>query len=227
MLRPTIAPLLVVALSAAPAAAATRDWPLTGFERVQLGATADMTIRAGPAFSIRADGDAELVDRLGATVRGGTLYVAWARKPPLLHGRHLHIAVTMPRIAGAGVKGVGHLSVDRAEAPLTVFAVDGTGSLEVAAIRSEKTVLSLSGTGSIEVAGETGRLDATRTGVGSLDAGKLRARSAALRSSGIGSLEARVDGPVAVDHSGIGSVTVGGHPVCTVRHSGIGSVDCG
>jgi hypothetical protein len=224
MLRPL---LLAAALVAAPACAATRDWPLTGFERVQLAAIADMTVRTAPAFTVHAEGDPELLNAIDATVRDGTLYVGWKARPIRLHDRKLTIAIAMPRVAGAGLKGVGHIVVEGAAAPLTVFAVDGTGSLGVTGVRSDKTVLALSGTGSIEVAGATGHLDARRSGIGSIDATKLQARSAVLVSSGVGSLDARVDGPADVTQSGIGSVEVHGHPVCTTRRSGIGSVECG
>ena len=226
-MRAAVFVLVAAVVSAAPSRAAVRDWPLRGFDRVQLEAPARVTIRAGRDFSVRAEGEPDAIAGLTAQVRDGTLVIGSARKGWLRPERMLHVAIAMPRVAGAGVTQVGGIAVDRAEAPLVAFTVDGTGSIDVASVQADRTILSMRGTGSIDVAGTTRHLDARRSGVGAIDAGRLAARSAVLVSTGVGSLDAGVDGPVSVEKSGMGSVSVTGNPRCTVRKSGMGSVDCG
>ncbi len=214
-------------LAAAPAAAETRDFALSGFEKVQLDAAAAVTITTGRRFSVRAAGTPDLVDRLAPVVRDGTLFLAWRKPAPHVGNGDLAIAVTLPHASGVGIRGAGKLTLDRAEGATVVAAIEGTGAITIASIRAARTVLALHGTGAITVSGTTDWIDARKSGVGSIDAGGLTARGGVLVASGIGSIAARVDGPVDATLSGIGSIDVAGHPVCTIHRSGLGHVGCG
>lgn len=221
------APLLA-SLASAPAAAATRDWPVRGFERIDLAAAATVDVHTGAGFSVHASGDPRLVDKLLADVRDGTLVIRWQ---PGFHAsdvrrNDLRVAVTLPRLSGAAVSGAGTVTVDRVEGPDFAATVGGAGSLKLAAVHTGHAALNVGGAGHIAAAGQAGRIDAHVSGVGAIDAAALGGRAGTLDLSGTGSIKARIDGPVMVSMSGIGSVTVSGHPQCTVRKSGLGSVRC-
>lgn len=210
-----------------PAAAATRDYPVGGFDRVRLEAVADVSVRAGPRATVHAEGDPALVAALHAEVRGDTLVLFFPRGTHTGSGARLAVAVTTPRLAGLALVGVGQLVADRAEGPQVAIEKSGVGTVSVAAVRAGTTTVTSTGTGEVKLAGSTDRLEVHASGVGSVDAAGLAARSAAIESSGVGSVHARVDGPATVSASGIGSVTVDGQARCTVHKSGIGSVRCG
>jgi hypothetical protein len=214
-------------LAAAPAVAETRDYPLSGFEKVQLDAAADVTITTGDRFAVHADGSPELVGQLAPAVRNGTLFLDWHKPAPHITEGHLAIAVTLPRATGVGIRGAGRVTLDRAEGPTVVAAIDGTGAITIATVRTPRMVVAMHGTGAITVSGTTDWIDARKSGVGSIDAGGLTARGGVLIASGVGSISARVDGPVDATLSGIGSIDVAGHPTCTIHRSGLGHVSCG
>ena len=216
-------------LAPSAASAAVRDYPARDFDHVDLRAAAEVTITAGPRFSVHADGDPRLLERLTADVRGGTLVLGWQPHSGSVetHDKPLRIAITMPRVAGAGVSGAGSIAIDRAEAPAFTADIGGAGTIRVGTLRSNRADLSMGGTGSISVAGTTGRIDARVSGVGSIDAGALAAREGRATMSGTGQIRAQVNGPVDVTMSGMGHVEIGGHPRCTVHKSGLGTIRCG
>jgi hypothetical protein len=222
----TAATLAALAATAAPAA--TRDFPARDFSQVDLTAAADVTIRTGAVFSVHAEGDQALVDRLTAEVRGGVLVLGWAPGHSVsINNSHLAVAITMPRATSVAIGGAGSIDVDQASGPAFGANMSGAGTIKVAALHTERTVLAMSGTGHITVAGTTGMLDAHTSGVGSIDASALAAKNGRVAMSGTGHSRARIDGPADVSMSGVGDIQIDGHPTCTVHKSGLGSIRCG
>jgi hypothetical protein len=223
-----ILPALILALlSAAPAAAATRDYPAQGFDKVELKSAATVAITAGPRFAVHAEGDPALLRRLTADVRGNTLVLGWIEGGSVRGNNDLHVAITMPRIAGADISGAGTMTIDRVDAPQFAGAIGGAGTIRIAQLRAPRTSLSMGGTGQIVAAGRTARLEANVSGVGTIDAANLAADAGSFAMSGTGHISARVNGPAAISLSGMGSVVVAGNAQCAVQKSGLGSVRCG
>lgn len=216
-----------LALGSSGAQAATRDWPANGFDKVDLRAAADVTIRTGPRFTVHAEGDPRLLDQLTADVRAGTLTLGWRDHDIRTHGQSLHVSITMPRLTGTGLSGAGTMTVDRVEAPNFSANVGGAGKIRIAALHVQRASLAMGGTGEIVVAGTADQLDARVSGLGSIDAGGLTARAGRLGMSGTGQIRARIDGPADVTLSGMGHIDVIGHPRCSIHKSGLGSVRCG
>lgn len=216
-------------IAAAAAPAATRDWRVSGFDKVDLTAAATVQIRNGADFAVHADGDQDLIRQLDIHPAQGTLIIGWVpgQGPRRIGNRRLTITVTMPRISGATVTGAGMVSIDRAEASNFSARVGGAGTLKVAALRTGRASLDVSGAGTLDAAGSADRVIANMSGVGSIRAGTLTARAGQIDMSGTGSVTARIDGPAEVTLSGIGSVNILGRPQCVVHKSGWGSVRCG
>jgi len=118
-MRRSIVAALLIAATAAPAAAADRSFAASGFDKIDLAAAATVDVHSGGDFAVRADGDPRLLDRLDIGVRDGTLVIGWRRGSQVHLDRNskLHIAVTLPRIAAATISGAGSLTIDRAEVP--------------------------------------------------------------------------------------------------------------
>ena len=219
--------LMLAILSAAPAAAATRDYPAQGFSKVELKSAATVAITAGPRFAVHAEGDPELVRRLTADVRGDTLVLGWLQGGSVRGNNDLHVTITMPRVAGAAISGAGTMTIDRVDGPQFDGSVGGAGTIRIAQLRAPRTSLAMGGTGQIVAAGRTVRLEAKVSGVGSIDVANLAADAGNFAMSGTGHISARVNGPAAVSLSGMGSVVVAGNARCAIRKSGLGSVRCG
>jgi hypothetical protein len=223
-----LAGLAACSSSSASAATEARDFALSGFDRVDLAAVGEVVVTNGARFSVHAEGDADAVRALAPVVRKGTLVLAWKEGFHVSRSRQkLRIAVTMPRVAGAALSGVGSVTVDKASAPTVDADMSGSGKIVMGGIEAKMAALHLSGSGQIVAAGRADRIAANMSGVGSVEATKLAAHDGDLDMSGSGSIEVHANGVVNAAVSGVGSIDVTGGARCTTHKSGIGSINCG
>jgi hypothetical protein len=220
--------VLLLGAAAGPAYAADRDFPNTGFDKVDLAAAAEVDVHTGGPFAVHARGDPKWLDLLNIRVVQGTLVIGWDRQHINMNGHDpIHIRVSMPRISGATISGAGTIDVDRAEAPDFAAAIKGAGTIQLSALHAARAHFEMGGAGKITAAGTAGSVDARVGGFGALELAGLAARAGRFDMAGTGSIKARVDGPADVAMNGVGSVDVGGNPRCSVHKSGLGSVRCG
>jgi len=226
MRRLALAALLISA--AAPAWAAERDFPNSGFDKVDLAAAARVDVRTGDRFAVHASGEPKWLDLLNIRVVQGTLVIGWTRDHINMSGHDpLHIQVTMPRITGVTLSGAGTITVNRADGPDFAAAIRGAGTIDLPVLHANQARFDMSGAGKITAAGSAGAVDAHVRGFGSIELAGLAARAGRFEMLGTGSIKARVDGPADATMNGVGSIDVVGNPRCTVHKNGLGSVHCG
>jgi hypothetical protein len=210
---------------AAQGAGNTRTFAATDFTVVDLRGADDVDVRVGPGFSVRADGDAAVLDRLKISKEGATLRIGRIRGQS--SGGEARIFVTMPRMTAATIAGSGDMTVDRVQVADFKGAGAGSGGLSVAALEAERADLSLAGSGDIRIGGTAKQLKVNIAGSGDVDAGGLKAREAEVSIAGSGSVRADVEGPAKVSVMGSGDVDLGGKAQCMTSKMGSGSVRCG
>lgn len=202
----------------------TRTFAVDGFTAIDLRGSDDVDVRVGPGFSVRADGDADALDRLKITKEGTTLRIA--RRNGSRSGE-AKIAITLPQLLSASAAGSGDMTVDRVAGPAFTAATAGSGSLSVAAMQVARADVSLAGSGDIELAGTADSLKISIAGSGDVDAGGLRAKGAEVSIAGSGSVKAEVDGPAKVAVMGSGDADLGGKAQCQATKMGSGTIRCG
>ncbi|UZK69107.1 DUF2807 domain-containing protein [Sphingomonas sp. S1-29] len=207
---------------------AQRSFTLSGFDKVDLAGPDNVRVMTGSAFSVRAEGPQDVIDKLKLEVVDGTLRVGRERSSNWKWGRNPRatVTVTLPNATGASVSGAGGLTLDRGTGDFTA-TISGAGDLAVGRIDGGNVTLKLSGTGDIAAAGVARTLNASVSGAGSIRAEELVARQGKVSLSGVGDVAVRIDGPAQVSVSGVGSARLGPNSVCTTRKSGVGSVECG
>jgi len=206
----------------------TRSYDVTGFTGVKLAGVDDVDVRVGPAFTVRAEGPTDVLDRLRIEREGDTLSVG--RKRGVTMSRttgSAKIFVTMPRITQASLAGTGDLSVDRVAGETFGGALAGTGSLSLGALEVSRASFDLAGSGDLTAAGRTDRLEVSLAGSGNIDARGLAAKQASVNLAGSGNVHAAVNGAADINLMGSGDVDLGAGARCTVRKMGSGSVHCG
>jgi hypothetical protein len=206
----------------------TRSYDVTGFTGVKLAGVDDVDVRVGPAFSVRAEGPTEVLDRLRIERDGDMLSVG--RKRGVNMGRSsgaAKIFVTMPSISDAALAGTGDLTVDRVQGEAFRGSLAGTGSLSLRGLAVRRVAFDLAGSGDLTAAGRTDRLEVNLAGSGNIDARALTAGQGSVSLAGSGDVSAVVNGPATVNLMGSGDVDLGSGARCTVRKMGSGSVRCG
>lgn len=206
----------------------TRSYTVTDFSTVNLRGSDDVDVRVGTGFSVRAEGPADVLDRLKIAKDGQALnvgrrdgvHLGWAKSGKV------KVFVTLPRLAGAGISGSGNMAVDRIEGATFRANVAGSGSLGIGAVQVDDLRVSIAGSGTVAATGTVSAFAAKIAGSGDVDAPGLRARSAKVDIAGSGSVRAAVDGSAKINMMGSGDVDLGPRARCTVAKMGSGSVRC-
>jgi hypothetical protein len=149
--------------SAGPAV--TRSFDLAGFDAVGSAGSQDVIVTVGGAHAVRAEGDADSLERLELRVEDGTLKighkkgnwsVGWSRDRP-----RTVIYVTLPAIRAASVAGSGDMKIDRVQGDEFAANIAGSGDIEVGQLRVASLNFSVAGSGNIKA----GRLRAEWAGI--------------------------------------------------------------
>ncbi|MEH3102834.1 MAG: DUF2807 domain-containing protein [Sphingomonas phyllosphaerae] len=204
----------------------TRTYDVRDFTAVKLAGSDDVDVRVGGGFSVRAEGDPQVLDKITVTRDGDRLTISRRRSSTWQRGK-ARVFVTLPRLGAASLDGSGNLTIDQVRGSSFDARLAGSGNLRIAQVATESLGLSLAGSGNIATAGQTGQFSLSLAGSGNVDAAALVAREAAIKSAGSGDVRATVRGPATVSLVGSGDVDLGGGARCTVRKAGSGTVRCG
>ncbi|MDG2534392.1 DUF2807 domain-containing protein [Sphingomonas sp. HITSZ_GF] len=208
---------------------AKRSYDAKGFTTIEQTGVDDVDVTNGPQFAVTAEGDTAMLDELVIEVVGGTLRVgrkdhrgfSWGNND----GQSVKVHVTLPKLTGVTLTGVGNVKVDKAEGDFH-GKITGTGDLDIAALAATDADLSITGTGNLTVAGSGGRLNASITGPGDIDASKFTASSASISIMGPGSMKGNVTGGASISITGPGDVDLTGGAKCAVSATGPGEARC-
>ncbi len=205
---------------------ATRNFDVTDFTAVSLRGSDDVEVKAG-AFSVTAQGDSALLDRLEIRKDGDTLRIGRKDGEWKWGGdKGAKIIVTLPSLVAADIAGSGDMVVDAAQGAFK-GSVAGSGNLTIARLAGDAASLSIAGSGDIRVTGgEAASIDASIAGSGDIDAAALKAKSASISIAGSGNVRAQVTGEANVSIVGSGDAEVTGGAKCSVSKMGSGAARC-
>lgn len=209
---------------------ASRDYKVGAFDRVSLGGSHNVIVTVGGQHSVRAEGDAEQLERLEIEVEGGELHIG-SKKNNWSVGlkgnrRPLTIHVTVPALAGASIGGSGDIRVDKVEGNSFEASIGGSGDIEIAALKVAQASFSVAGSGGIKASGSAGSSDVSIAGSGDVDLSGVEAGTAKVSVVGSGDVRARATRTADISIMGSGDVTMSGPARCTISKMGSGSVNC-
>ena len=218
-----------IAVLAVPANAATRNFGITGFEKVRVDGPFKVTLTTGVAPFARATGATDALDRVAVEVRGNTLVVhsnldSWGGYPGKDSGP-VEIRLGTHDLSAAWINGSGAIAIDRVKGLSFDLSVQGSGSGQIGQVNVDQLNVSVVGTASARLAGQAAKMTAVIRGISSLDAAALATKDATLGADGAATIAANVDNSVTVDATGPATVNIEGSPSCTLRVSGSASVN--
>lgn len=219
-----VATLLLAA--ALPVAAAERNFPVTGFDRLQVRGSADVTVTTGKAVGVRATGDPQALDRLDIRVEKGALIVGTKRGSWGWDNGKVAVAVTVPMLRAASVSGSGDVRVDRVDTAEFEASVAGSGNLALPSLTASRARFSVMGSGNVDATGKANETRASVAGSGNLNIGALRSGVLTASVSGSGEIDAFATTSASVSAAGSGDIRVRGGARCAISKAGSGRVDC-
>ena len=213
---------------AVPANAATRNFGITGFEKVRVDGPFKVKLTTGVAPFATATGSPQALDRVAVEVRGNTLVVhsnldSWGGYPGKDSGP-VEISLGTHDLSAAWLNGSGAIAIDRVRGLSFDLSVQGSGAGQIGQVNVDQLNVSVVGTASAKLAGQAAKMTTVIRGVSSLDAAALATKDATLGADGAATIAANVDNSVTVDATGPATVNIAGGPSCTLRVSGSASV---
>ncbi|WP_136163502.1 head GIN domain-containing protein [Sphingomonas flavalba] len=210
---------------------ASRSFPASGFDRIQLAGSDRVIVKVGGRESVTATGDTAVLDRLEIEVRNGRLRIGRKRNSGWVlfsdgSRGHATVTVTLPKLAEATIAGSGDMDVDRASGERFDAGIAGSGNLRVAALDARSASFDIAGSGDLVAAGTAGAIAVSIAGSGNVDAAALKSDQAKISVAGSGGVKAGVDGEAVVSIMGSGDVAITGKASCRVSRMGSGSVHC-
>ena len=227
-MRTFLPALLAAAVLATPASAATRNFGISGFDRIRVEGPFKVRLSTGVAPFARASGTADAVDRLAVTVEGRTLVVrtqsAWGAGFPGQKYTPAEVEIGTHDLTSAWLNGAGTLKIDKVKGLSFDVSVQGSGAMGIGRADVDQLKIAVSGTAAAIVAGKAMRLTTTVRGISSLDAAALETKDAVVGAEGAATVRAHVTNTVKVDASGPATIVLTGDPTCTAKLAGSASV---
>jgi hypothetical protein len=205
-----------------------RTFAVNGFTGVDAAGPDDVDVRVGSGFSVRAEGDPKVLDKLEIVKEGDTLKVrrkdhsfSWGGER-----KGAKIYITMPRMTAASTTGSGDMAVDHVDGEKFEASATGSGDLNIGSLSVQAVALSVTGSGNLGTAGSARTGAFSVTGSGDITAPKLSLGQASVNVMGSGGVSAAVNGAANVNVMGSGDVTLTGGAKCTTSKMGSGDVSC-
>ena len=188
----------------------TKEFDLSGFDKVDVGSAFDVEIRQGGAFSVVVRVDDNIEQYLDVVKQGSTLRIGLRPlSPATLTAVTLEAEVTMPQLTGLELSGASNASV--------------TGFESTEALR-----LDVSGASHATLSGSGGDLILDVSGASSADLVDFPVGDANVEASGASNATVNVSGELNVEASGASHVKYLGSPTLgTIDSSGASSIEAG
>lgn len=220
--------LIAACAAAAPAGAATRNFGVSGFDRIRVDGPFKVSLKVGVAPFAVATGSTTAVDAVAIEVNGRTLVVrgnrsSWGGYPGEAKGP-VEISIGTHELTAAWLNGAGSLAIDKAKGLSFDLSVQGAGTASIGAVAVDQLKISLSGTASASIAGSAPRLTAIVRGISTLDAPGLTTKDATIGAQGPATVRLTVTETAKVDAQGAAAVALTGNPACIVKAVGSATV---
>ncbi len=221
--------LAALLLSATPAAAADRNFGVSGFDRVRVDGDYKVTLTVGVAPFARASGSSRALDPVDVVVEGRTLIVrsnksaSWGGYPGESAGP-VEIMIGTHELTAAYVNGAGSLNINQVRGLKFEASAQGAGSIAIAGVDVDQFQLGLAGAASARLAGKALKLTAMVRGSSALDGEELTVKDAVIGAQGPAIVKLTATQTAKVDAIGVAAVTLTGKPSCIVTTKGSASV---
>jgi hypothetical protein len=197
---------------------------LSPFDRVHLSCSVEVIVVKGDSFSVRLEGERNIIAVLETDVKGGELNIHYPIFKEFNSTKPLRCWVTTSDVLEVGNSGSGRIeSEDRFKSPALSIHNSGSGRIEWK-LAADEVHISTSGSGHVQLKGQVKELECSVSGSGRIEAGDLEVRDRSdIRISGSGSCTIATDGVIQGHISGSGGINYKGNPGSVdVTHSGSG-----
>lgn len=198
------------------------------FEGVTLAGPDNVIFTTSDSFSIRAEGDSDVVDQLRYKISSGQIKIGRDSKGSSWSDRgKAKVYISAPSLKSAKLAGSGNMDIDAMATDSTKLSIAGSGDITVAKIETASLSSKIAGSGNLDLSGSADSMDISIAGSGSISGKGLKADTAKISIAGSGDVELSSDGAVNAKVMGSGDIRVHGDAKCKSKAMGSGDITCG
>lgn len=224
---PLLALMAVVSIPSDAYGAATRNFGVSGYDRIRIDAPYEVRLTTGIAPFARAKADRNsALDSVTLRVDGRTLIISKTNSWGGDAGNDGPVVIELGThdLSTVWLNGAGTLQVDKVRSMAFDLSVTGAGSAQVDAVDTDQLKVGITGSGSVRLTGRAGKTTAIIRGASSFDGQALKTVNADIGAEGPSLVKLIVSDTAKVDAFGLASVALQGNPACTVKTQGSASV---
>ena len=171
---------------------ASESRPVTGFTKVELSGTGELTIEKTGTESLAISAEDNLLPLLTSEVSGDTLVLGTKRNTEIVTTKPINYALTVKDLTG--------------------LTLSGSGNIRVSNLSTTRLTTKISGSGTITASGTADDQDLDISGSGRYQADQLASKTVNAGISGSGTASVLVSDALDVRISGSGTLTYTGDP---------------
>ena len=197
---------------------------LSSFDRVHLACHVEVTVVKGDSFSIRFEGERNIIEELETDVKGGELNIHYPLFKDFRATKPLRCWVTTNDVSEVSNSGSGRIqSEDRFKSASLSIHNSGSGRIEWK-LAADELHIGTSGSGHVLIKGTAKEFECNVSGSGRVEGEDLQVQDRSdIHISGSGSCTIATNGVIQGRISGSGGINYKGDPSSVdVTHSGSG-----
>jgi hypothetical protein len=171
---------------------ASESRPVTGFTKVELSGTGELTIERTGTESLAISAEDNILPLLTSEVSGDTLALGTKRNTEIVTTKPINYALTVKDLTG--------------------LTLSGSGNIRVSNLSTTELTTKISGSGTITASGTADDQDLDISGSGRYQADQLASKTVNAGISGSGTASVLVSDALDVRISGSGTLTYSGDP---------------
>ncbi|MCF0038770.1 head GIN domain-containing protein [Dyadobacter fanqingshengii] len=206
----SFAALLMLVFSLNASAQGTRNFNLTGFDKLSMGSAFRIEVKQGSKYSISTSGRAEDLDDLEATVKSDVLHLGYKGNNWNKNRKTVNVSITMPALEGVEFSGASKANV-ASFSGVRSMDIEVSGASQVTMeLSSPKATFELSGASSLILTGQGDVLNGEVSGASSFKGREFSAKTVNIDASGASSAAVVASNSLHADASGASSIRYSG-----------------
>jgi Putative auto-transporter adhesin, head GIN domain len=197
------------------------------FTGISIALAANLYLRQSDSFSVRVEGDAEILDRLIVRLKDSTTLHFSTEQYRFLYKdfERIRIYISAPNFEYLSFSGFGKVISDNTlKGSKLTIRHNGAHNIDLT-VDYASIDASMSGAGNITLEGKAQNCNFEMNGTGTIDAYDLKVQEARCLVSGLGSISCYVENDLDARVSGLGSIKYKGYPKQLRKSvSGLGKV---
>lgn len=200
------------------------------FSKIDSDIVGSIVFTQSPQTSVRAEGDAEIINILVVSVKDNTLKLS--RKKDIKYkmrdrkGKNLIVYVSAPELSAIENEGVGNITINgKFSAPELFIKTEGVGNITANDLDCGFVKIDSEGVGNTKLGGTANTVEIKSEGVGNVYTEKLLSKQAKVRCEGVGNVRVYATESLDARTAGIGNITYYGNPAQKeIRKNGMGRI---